>query len=239
MSRIAGTFVTLGLSAVMGSSYAGSGLRARPNGPASARAAFKAMGTVSARRFRRTDVSSASIREATTLVAGDTNKRTTSSSAIARLAHRADRQLGRRPDKREQRFPVFSADGRFVAFDSEATNLVPNDTNGVRDVFIRDRKKGTTERISVSSGGIQGDYGGSFPAISGDGRFVVFSSEATNLVAADTNGFASDVFIRDRKKARPSWSASVRAAFRAMRTASTRLFPRTGASSPSGRSPPT
>ncbi|MBC8328154.1 MAG: PD40 domain-containing protein [Planctomycetes bacterium] len=90
-----------------------------------------------------------------------------------------------------------SADGRYVAFTSEATNLVPNDTNGVRDVFVRDRVAGTTERVSVDSAGNQGDGLSKAPHISSDGRFVAFKSEATNFAPGDANG-ERDVFIHDR-----------------------------------------
>jgi Tol biopolymer transport system component len=93
---------------------------------------------------------------------------------------------------------AISADDRYVAFHSYGINLVPGDTNAIADVFVRDRMTGTTERVSVSSGGAQADVFGSFgPAISSDGRFVAFSSYATNLVAGDTNGL-QDVFVRDR-----------------------------------------
>jgi Tol biopolymer transport system component len=88
-------------------------------------------------------------------------------------------------------------DGRFVAFTSRATNLVPGDTNGKGDVFVRDRAMGTTERVSISSAGEQGNEGSFWPRISADGRFVAFDSEATNLVSGDGNGKA-DVFLRDR-----------------------------------------
>ncbi len=90
-----------------------------------------------------------------------------------------------------------SVDGRFVAFDSAATNLVAGDTNGVADIFVRDRATGTTERVSVDSAGAEGNGASSVAAISADGRFVAFLSYATNLVAGDTNGVA-DIFVRDR-----------------------------------------
>jgi Tol biopolymer transport system component len=89
-----------------------------------------------------------------------------------------------------------SGDGRYVAWQSVATNLVPLDTNGFRDIFLRDRTTGTTTRVSVAPGGGQANDQSSLPAISPDGRFVAFGSAATNLVAGDTNGF-SDVFLRD------------------------------------------
>jgi Tol biopolymer transport system component len=91
-----------------------------------------------------------------------------------------------------------SADGRYVVFDADATNLVPDDTNGAGDVFVRDRLKGTTERVSVSSGGKQGNnvsFGGT---ISADGRFVGFTSDATNLVPGGTNDHGN-AFVHDRK----------------------------------------
>jgi Tol biopolymer transport system component len=91
-----------------------------------------------------------------------------------------------------------SADGRYVAFESFATNLVPGDTNGVPDIFVRDRQLGTTERVSVDSGGVQGNGNTYFPCISADGRWVTFSGFASNLVAGDTNG-DYDVFVRDRQ----------------------------------------
>src|SRR5207253_2699258 len=93
--------------------------------------------------------------------------------------------------------PTLSADGRFVAFGSDATNLVPGDTNGVSDAFVHDRMTGTTERVSVSSARAEANGTSYAPAISADGRFVAFSSDATNLVGRDTNG-AADVFIHDR-----------------------------------------
>ena len=102
--------------------------------------------------------------------------------------------------------PSVSADGRYVAFMSTATNLVPGDTNNLPDIFVHDRQTGTTERVDVSGDGIQANGAGylSFPtsaatssAISADGRYVIFSSDATNLVPEDTNGY-TDVFLRDR-----------------------------------------
>ena len=88
-----------------------------------------------------------------------------------------------------------SADGALVAFVSGSPNLVAGDTNGVRDVFVRNVVTGTTTRVSVGAGG-QANGASSNARISADGRFVVFTSLATNLVAGDTNG-AADVFERD------------------------------------------
>jgi Tol biopolymer transport system component len=93
--------------------------------------------------------------------------------------------------------PSISADGRFVAFTSEATNLVPGDTNDQTDMFVRDQETRTTRRVSVSSTGAQGNGGNRHPSISADGRFVAFGSDSSNLVPGDTNE-VEDVFLRDR-----------------------------------------
>src|SRR5258705_244243 len=93
-------------------------------------------------------------------------------------------------------WPSISADGRFVAFGSGASNLVAGDTNGGHDIFVRDRQRGTTERVSVVTGGTQGNNSSHEPSISADGRLVAVGSGASNLVAGDTNG-ADDVFVRD------------------------------------------
>ena len=75
---------------------------------------------------------------------------------------------------------------------------MPGDTNGAVDVFVRDRRLGTTRRVSVSSTGAQGNGRSFDPAISSAGRYVAFGSDASNLVPGDTNG-AVDVFVRDRE----------------------------------------
>jgi Tol biopolymer transport system component len=94
--------------------------------------------------------------------------------------------------------PSISADGRYVAFYSLASDLVAGDSNGTWDVFVRDRWTGTTERVSVDSAGVEGDAGSDSPSISADGRYVAFASGATNLVPGDTDGVI-DVFVRDRQ----------------------------------------
>lgn len=93
--------------------------------------------------------------------------------------------------------PAISADGNWVAFSSDATNLVPGDTNGKRDVFVRNLQTGETVRVSVATGGGQANGNSREPRISGDGRVIAFTSDATNLVPGDTNGVA-DVFIHNR-----------------------------------------
>ncbi|MEW6404974.1 MAG: hypothetical protein AB1649_24525 [Chloroflexota bacterium] len=94
--------------------------------------------------------------------------------------------------------PAISDDGRYITFNSEAINLVPSDTNGVTDIFLHDMQSGVTERISIASDGTQANSGSSDASISADGRYVAFSSSATNLVAGDTNA-KSDIFVRDRQ----------------------------------------
>ncbi len=98
-------------------------------------------------------------------------------------------------------YTALSADGRYVAFVSAADNLVPDDTNGAMDVFVHDRQTGRTTRVSVDSAGREGDGASYSPALSADGQCVAFASEATNLVAGDTNGGA-DVFVHDCQSGR-------------------------------------
>lgn len=95
-------------------------------------------------------------------------------------------------------FPAISADARFVAFMSLASNLVSSDTNGVADVFVRDLHAGTTERTSIGLGGSQTGAHSYYPSLSADGRFVAFYTSADNLVAGDTNA-SSDAFVHDRQ----------------------------------------
>lgn len=94
--------------------------------------------------------------------------------------------------------PVISADGRFVAFWSLATNLVASDTNNTADVFVRDRQTNQTTLVSVASNGAQGNNWSDSPAISADGRFIAFRSTASNLVSGD-DANSDDVFVRDRE----------------------------------------
>jgi len=92
---------------------------------------------------------------------------------------------------------AISADGQWIAYESEASNLVPGDTNGVGDIFLHQIFTGFTTRASVAGYGIQADRASFGPSISADGRFVAFNSHATNLAPGDVNG-AADVFLRDR-----------------------------------------
>ena len=115
---------------------------------------------------------------------------------ITRVSNATD---GGRPNDNSQS-PCISADGRIVAFVSRASNLVADDNNGQRDVFVHDRQTGQTTRVSVASDGTQGDLGSTEPSISADGRYVAFDSEASTLVADDGNG-VRDVFVHDRQTA--------------------------------------
>jgi hypothetical protein len=92
--------------------------------------------------------------------------------------------------------PAVSENGRWVAFASDADNLVANDTNNVRDIFVRDMWVGTNFLCSIATNGFSGDGVSTDPVIGGNGRFVVFTSRADNLVAGDNNG-APDIFLRD------------------------------------------
>jgi Tol biopolymer transport system component len=94
--------------------------------------------------------------------------------------------------------PLLSADGRYVAFASSASNLVAGDGNGTTDIFVYDRQAKTTTRVSVDLGGGDPDWHSSSPAISADGRFVAYSSLATDLVPGDSNE-KSDIFVYDRQ----------------------------------------
>lgn len=92
--------------------------------------------------------------------------------------------------------PAISGNGRYVAFDSWANNLVPGDTNASQDVFLRDNNLGTTSVISVSSTGSAANSHSNWPSVSDDGRYVVYASSASNLVADDGNN-ARDIFLYD------------------------------------------
>ncbi|GGX21087.1 hypothetical protein GCM10010297_48160 [Streptomyces malachitofuscus] len=101
--------------------------------------------------------------------------------------------------------PRLSADGRFAVFSADASNLVPGDTNARTDVFVRDLRKGTVERVNVGPGGAQADGDSSALGISADGRYVLFRSQARNLVhwdspPADTGVY--DIYLHDRRTGR-------------------------------------
>lgn len=137
---------------------------------------------------------------ATNLVVGDANGAgdvfvwTAGATALVSV-----NSAGTGPGNGESLVSAISGNGRYVVFESDATDLVANDNNGVRDIFVRDLTANTTTRVSVGAGGAQAN-GASFAfgstTISDDGRFVVFESDASNLVTGDTNG-VGDVFVRD------------------------------------------
>jgi len=135
---------------------------------------------------------------ATNLVPGDTNGKPDIfvRDVQAGTTVRASLGAGGVESDGASRYPSISRDGRFVAFESQGTNLVPSDANGARDVFVRDLVAGTTVRASESAAGVEGDGDSLDASISPDGRFVAFESVATNLVPGDGNG-ASDVFVKD------------------------------------------
>ena len=135
---------------------------------------------------------------ATNLVSGDTNGREdvflydmqTGLTRRVSISSNGLQAVGRSYD------PAISADGRYIVFSSEATNLVPGDTNQNPDIFLHDSSTGLTTRVSIDASGVQGNSFSYAPSISADGRYIAFSSLATNFVPADTNG-ANDVFVRD------------------------------------------
>ena len=150
---------------------------------------------------------------ANNLVAGDTNGapdvfvRDTCAGAGGGCTPSTSRvsisTAGAEADSGSSTAPAITPDGRFIAFSSSATNLVASDLNGVADVFVRDTCRGagggctpSTIRVSVASGGGQGNAASSNPTISNSGRFVAFGSDADNLVSGDANGVA-DIFVRD------------------------------------------
>lgn len=133
---------------------------------------------------------------ATNLVAGDTNGRPDIFVRDRELGVTVCASVDLAGAPAGGRYPSISADGRFVAFESTSPNLVTGDTNGARDVFVRDLALGVTSRVSVSSNGVEGLGDSRDASISPDGRFVAFESLAANLVAGDQNGVL-DVFVRD------------------------------------------
>jgi hypothetical protein len=138
--------------------------------------------------------------DATNLVAGDTNGdrdifvHDRQTGMTRRVSVATDTGLQGNDNSLEA---AISGDGRFVAFLSYSTNLVPGSTSGDGDVFVHDLQTNTTTQVSVSTGGVKGNDFSCNPAISQDGRIVGFFSDSTNLVSGDTNG-ARDIFIHDR-----------------------------------------
>lgn len=136
---------------------------------------------------------------ATNLVSGDSNAvddvfvHERSTGAVERLSVDGEGVEGNGASS----YPALSADGRYIAFQSRATNLISSDTNGRQDVFVHDRTSGSIERVSVDGGGLESSGDSYYPAVSTDGRYVTFYSGAADLVPGDTNG-VNDIFIFDR-----------------------------------------
>jgi Tol biopolymer transport system component len=142
------------------------------------------------------------VSNATNLVPDDTNG-VEDIFVHERMSGRTERvsvsSEGAQANEFSDRFPpALDESGRFVAFESLATNLVSGDANATADVFLRDRRRRTTVRVSVGASGNEGNGFSIAPAMSSDARFVAFVSSATNFVPGDTNGFV-DVFVRDRR----------------------------------------
>ncbi|NEA68082.1 PD40 domain-containing protein [Streptomyces sp. SID12488] len=137
---------------------------------------------------------------ASNLVAGDTNRYRDVFVHDLQTGETTRVSVGRSGEQSDSEsfHPSVSADGRFVAFDSFASNLVFGDTNNIHDVFVRDRQTGETSRVSVDSNGRQGDGISQLPSISADGRQVAFSSGAKTLSLFPDNNRSDDVFVHDR-----------------------------------------
>ncbi|HEY3268765.1 MAG TPA: hypothetical protein VGM37_17750 [Armatimonadota bacterium] len=141
------------------------------------------------------------VSDAADLVSGDTNGandvfvRNVQTGAVVRASVA---QGGAQQDLGDPGWdtPAISASGRYVAFTSSATNLVPGDSNAAADVFVRDLQDGKTVCISLAPGPAPANGDSFAPAISADGQRVAFISRASNLVAADDNG-AADAFVYD------------------------------------------
>jgi Tol biopolymer transport system component len=137
--------------------------------------------------------------DASTLVIGDTNG-TRDVFLVDRLAHTTERvsiSSSWRQGDGDSMSADMTPDGRYVVFDSDSANLVPGDDNGIADVFLRDRRTATTERVSISLSGRSPNGPSYLASISADARYVVFLSYATDLVAGATGEFEK-VYLRDR-----------------------------------------
>jgi Ca2+-binding RTX toxin-like protein len=138
--------------------------------------------------------------DASNLVTGDTNGKADifvydrQTKETTRVSVASDGTQGNKSSS----FPSISADGRYTTFTSDASNLVPDDTNNIYDIFVYDRQTKETTRVSVASDGTQSNKASQFPSISGDGRYITFYSNANNLVPGDTNKY-HDIFVYDRQ----------------------------------------
>jgi len=135
---------------------------------------------------------------ATNLVSGDTNGvsdvfvRNISAGTTTRISVDSSSVQA---DKASYQ-PKISSNGSYVAFTSDATNLISSDTNGCSDIFLRNLSAGTTQLVSASSSGTLGNRSSFFADISQTGQYIVFQSRANNLIGSDTNGFI-DIFMKN------------------------------------------
>src|SRR6476661_9713641 len=136
--------------------------------------------------------------QASNLVPGDTNNKNDIfvRDLLTNTTTRVSVDSAGNPGNSPSNYSAISADGRFVAFQSYASNLVPGDTNNKNDIFVRDLSTNTTTRASVDSAGFQGNSDSLLPSISADGRFVAFTSFASNRLPGDTNN-RDNIFVRD------------------------------------------
>ncbi len=127
--------------------------------------------------------------------------RDTVNNSTARLSNGMNGETNGRSDH-----PDITPDGRYVVFDSDASNIVANDTNDSKDVFLYDRELDVFSLISVDNNGVQANADSSQPRMSADGNTVVFLSKATNLDVADTNN-RQDVYVRDLSTGQTTWAS--------------------------------
>ncbi len=140
------------------------------------------------------------VADATNLVAGDTNgqRDVFLYDSVTKQTELISKPVGGGQSNGLSSRAVISADGRYIAFHSFATNLVPGDTNGQADIFVYDRMSGQLEIVSQSSSEVLSNGESKEPGICGNGRYVVFTSEATNLVSIPHNG-QRQIYVRDRQ----------------------------------------
>lgn len=151
---------------------------------------------------------------ATNLVAGDTNGKLdvfvrNTGTGTTTMASSSSSGAPGNADSSDAYPPSISGDGRYVAFESAASNLVPGDTNGQRDIFVKDLESGETRRVSETADGVGGNGSSLYASISDNGRFVLFRSSAGNLVPEDTlmcdTVNCSDIFLKDLETGALTW----------------------------------
>lgn len=130
-------------------------------------------------------------------VYGNDAERLSIAGAVYGLPVKISAAPGGAPATGDSRSASVSGDGRFVAYASASSNLVEGDTNGKLDIFLSDRATGTTKRISLGAGGAQANNDSYAPYVSLDGKYVLFTSKATNLTTAADSNAAEDLFLYD------------------------------------------